>query len=294
MTRGFRPVNSRPAWSARLTTIGIAAFAALCGTATAQTPANSGALTFTGGVDVPSEYVYRGIVQEGDPKLTLTPFGDLGIRLSGNPGEPGGVRINVGIWNSLHTGTSGSGGPLKNIHYSEQFYATVTFGLGSLSVTPGYLANTSPNRGYETVKEFTLRVGASGTFAPYGLLAFELDDAGQMDGGAKKGSYLEIGATPSLGLPLWSARLTIPVRAGFSLSDYYELLERSLAYQDHRFGFIEAGGHVTIPLSSAASRFGAWNVHGGADIYSFGDTTRAFNLDEKTKLVVTGGIGLRY
>ena len=34
---------------------------------------NPGALTFTGYLDVPSVYVFRGIVQEADPKLTLFP-----------------------------------------------------------------------------------------------------------------------------------------------------------------------------------------------------------------------------
>ena len=40
---------------------------------------NTGALTFTGGLDVPTKYVFRGIVQEADSKLTLFPYGDLGI-----------------------------------------------------------------------------------------------------------------------------------------------------------------------------------------------------------------------
>ena len=268
----------------------------MAGPASGQTAApNSGALTFTGGIDVPSVYVYRGIVQEGDPKLTLTPFGDLGIRLSGEPGRPGGTHINIGLWNSLHTGTSGSGGPLKGVHYSEQFYASMTFALGRLlSVTPGYTADTSPNGGYNTIKEFTLRIEVSRPLAPYAQLAFELDDAGQTDGGSKKGSYLEIGATPSFGLPFWGAHLLVPVKAGFSLGNYYELFEDNLTYQDHPFGFVEGSGHLTVPLSSSTSRFGAWDVHGGVDLYSFGEATRAFNMDERSKVVVTGGVGVRY
>lgn len=42
---------------------------------------NLGALTFTGGLDVPSIYYFRGFRQERDPKLTLWPFMDLGITL---------------------------------------------------------------------------------------------------------------------------------------------------------------------------------------------------------------------
>jgi hypothetical protein len=270
--------------------------ASMSGTAAGQTAAaNSGALTFTGGVDFPSEYVYRGIIQEGDPQLTLTPFGDLGIRLSGDADRPGGTHINIGIWNSLHTGTSGSGGPLKGVHYSEQFYVSMTFGLGSvLSLTPGYTADSSPNGGYNTIKEFTLRVDVSRPLAPYAQLAFELDDAGQMDAGSKKGSYLEIGVTPSFGLGFWGAQLMVPVKAGFSLGNYYELFEDNLTYQDHPFGFVEVGGHVSVPLSSSTSRFGAWDAHGGVELYSFGETTRAFNMDERSKIVVVGGVGVKY
>ena len=39
--------------------------------------ANQGALKFTGTLDVPSVYVFRGIVQESDPKLTLQPAADV-------------------------------------------------------------------------------------------------------------------------------------------------------------------------------------------------------------------------
>ena len=41
---------------------------------------NTGALTFTAGLDAPTKYIFRGINQEpGDSKLTLFPYGDLGI-----------------------------------------------------------------------------------------------------------------------------------------------------------------------------------------------------------------------
>ena len=66
----------------------------------AQTPdapsPNTGALNFEGGVDVPSVYFFRGMRQEGAPKLTLQPYGTLGIALSDR------VRANVGVWDSLN------------------------------------------------------------------------------------------------------------------------------------------------------------------------------------------------
>ncbi len=55
---------------------------ALPGVARAQaSDPNPGAVTFTGGLDFPSVYVFRGIVQESDPKLTMFPYADLGFAL---------------------------------------------------------------------------------------------------------------------------------------------------------------------------------------------------------------------
>jgi hypothetical protein len=256
---------------------------------------NSGALTFTGGLDVPSVYVYRGIVQEGDPKVTLTPHGDLGIRLASGEGPFAMIRVNLGVWNSLNTGTSGTGGPLKALHYAEQFYTSVTLGLGKgLTFTPEYRANTSPNRGYATVQEINFTLASSDRIAPYALVAFELSDTGQLDGGSKKGTYLELGVGPTLGLPFWNAKLTVPVKAGFSLRNYYEVFGSDLIYHDHGFGFIDPGILVTVPLSTFGSQFGSWTVHGGADVLTFGDATRAFNRGQRTKVVVLVGIGVTY
>ena len=117
---------------------------------------------------------------------------------------------------------------------------------------------------------------------------------GQLDGGSKKGTYLELGAGPTLGLPFWNAKLTVPLKAGFSLNNYYELLGSDLKYHDNRFGFFDIGGLITVPMSSFASRFGSWTVHGGADFLAFGDTTKAFDSGKKTKVVALVGIGMTY
>ena len=76
--------------------------------ATAQDDPNPGALTFTGGVDFPTIYFFRGLRQEKDAALTTWPYGDLGIALFSGDGGLKSVGVNVGVWNSLHTGTAGS------------------------------------------------------------------------------------------------------------------------------------------------------------------------------------------
>ena len=255
---------------------------------------NRGAIRFRGWIDAPTVFVFRGIVQEADPKLTLFPYGEIGIALSSGNGSSGDLRLYVGVWNSLNTGSSGSGGPLKRLHYAEHFYATLAIGLpAGLTVAPAFRAITSPNGAYHSVREIDLSVSKAGAIAPYGFLAFELSDKGQLDDGGKKGSYLEVGAAPNFGLPFARARLAVPVKAGFGLNNYYELFGNDLAFHDHPFGFFDVGAMVTAPLSVPA-RFGRWNVHGGVDFLAFGDTTKAFNDGDAQKTVGTVGVGLAY
>lgn len=279
--------------AARAALAGVALALAMTGTAAAQSaPAtpdpNSGALTLTSGLDLPSKYVFRGIVQESDSKLTLFPYGDLGISLFSGEGGIKSATINFGVWNSLMTGSSGSDGPQDKLHYEEDFYAT--FGLGfahGISLGTTYTAYTSPNGMFNTVHELAFKVAKSHWLSPYGLIAFELD--GQADGGSNEGTYLELGAGPSWPLAGGKATVSVPVKAGFSLNDYYEGLDG-----DSGFGYFQFGGLITVPLSSAENKFGAWSIKGGVDIYALGDTTKAFNNGDSGKAVVTFGVGVVY
>jgi hypothetical protein len=250
-------------------------------------PLNTGALTFTGGVDVPSVYVFHGIVQETDPSFTATPYGDLGVTLAGDAGVRR-LGVNVGVWNSLQTGSSGTKGPSARLHYAENFHATLSVAVAPrLRLTTGFTAYTSPNSMFNTITEASLKASRDDRIRPYALVAFELSDNGQADNGAKKGTYAELGVTPSIALGP-RLRLSVPARVGFSLKDYYEL-----AGKDQRFGFGEVGGLVTLGLHAPA-RFGSWNIHGGVEVYTFGDTTRAFNAGRRSKAVGSIGVGATY
>jgi hypothetical protein len=264
------------------------------GAAFAQDDPNPGALTVSGGFDVPSVYFFRGIRQETDPGLTMWPFADLGIALASSDTGVRSVGVNVGVWNSLHTGTSGSDSQFGLLHYEEDFYATLALGFGG-GVTLGttYTAYTSPNGLFDTVNELSFRVAKSHWLSPYGLLAFELDDEGQADLGANKGTYLELGVAPSFAVGGAGATFAVPVKLGLSLSDYYEG-----PAGDERFGFLDIGGLITLPLGTPG-RFGSWNIHGGANVLVLGDTTEAFNLNADgdingTQVVGLVGIGFSY
>lgn len=254
----------------------------------AQTPdPNAGALTLTSVVDFPSVYFFRGIRQESDPKLTTFASGDVGISLFSGDGALKSAAINIGVWNSLHTGTSGANAD-KSSHYEEDFYASVALGFGrGLTVTPTFTAYTSPNSSFGTVQELSFKVAHGSTFAPYGLVAVELK--GQADGGDHKGTYGEFGVAPSWPLAGGPVTLAIPVKIGLSLKDYYET-----SGVDNKFGYVDAGVLLTVPFTSIPSQFGTWNVHGGVNVLGFGDTTKSFNNGDAGQVVVSGGIGLSY
>jgi hypothetical protein len=261
---------------------------------------NPGALTLTASFDVPSLYYFRGIRQEIDPALTMWPAADLGIALSSGDGSVKSSTINIGIWNSLHTGSSGTGeGSFSEmLHYELDFYAALNLGFGKgFGLGTTYTAYTSPNRSFTTIKELSFKVSKAGRFAPYGILAFELSDEGQADLGENSGTYLELGVGPSWPLGGGKVTLTVPVKFGMSLSDYYE---NPLTGEDSKFGFFDVGGLITFPLTGVASKYGSWNFHAGADFLAFGDTTEAFNVDddfdEPSSSAVTWifGIGLSY
>jgi hypothetical protein len=271
----------------------VAVSAALAAPAAAQDDPNSGKLTFTGGIDVlpGTTYVFRGIVQESDPQLTLWPYGDLGLALYEGPGGIKTVSANLGVWNSLHSGSSGSDNGLNGkLHYEEDFYAALGFGFGGgVTLTSQYTAYTSPNSLFRTVKELSFKVAKAHMLAPYGLVAFELggEDAAGADGG-DPGTYLELGVGPSF--PFGDGpTLTIPVKIGLSLADYYQGPSG-----DEKFGFLDIGALVTVPLAGVPSAFGSWNVHGGLDVLVFGDTTKAFNAGDAAKVVGLFGIGVSY
>ncbi|MQA31598.1 MAG: hypothetical protein GEU82_17485 [Luteitalea sp.] len=250
---------------------------------------NPGSITFTGGIDFPSVYVFRGILQEADPKLTMWPYGDIGLALATGDGAVKSVGLNIGVWHSLHTGSSGSDGPSDRLHYEEDFYTTLSLGFGGgLTLGTTFTAYTSANSSFNTVKELSFKLAKTHMLSPYGILAFELSDA-QADGGSNKGTYLELGIGPAFPLAGGKATLTVPLKLGLSLNDYYEL-----GSNDNKFGFFDIGGLVTVPLSTVESRFGSWNIHGGVDVLVFGDTTEAFNSGDGSKVVGLIGIGVTY
>jgi hypothetical protein len=255
---------------------------------------NPGAMTVTGGYDFVNAYHFRGIPQdEGDFGTIMWPYADLGLALFSGDGGVRSVGLNVGTWNSLHTGAAGLDGPTGKLWYESDFYATLGVGFGGgTSVGVTYTAYTSPNGLFSSVKEigFKLAVDDSAylggaAIRPYVLVAKELDeDSGQADGGLALGTYMELGIAP--GFSAGRFGVAVPVKVGLSLADYYEG-----AAGDERFGFFSLAGLVTVPFTSAPTRLGTWNVHGGVEYLRLGERNQLLG---EHQVVGSLGIGFSY
>jgi hypothetical protein len=283
----------------------------LAAPARAQTAAadpNPGNLTFVGGIDFTNAYMFRGIHQDHTGFITQ-PYGEIDIAFHSADTGLKSASLNLGTWNSLHTGDaglnstdSGFGCACGKLWYESDFYATLALGFSKAALGLTYTAYTSPNAGFNNVKEIMFKLTGDDSAAlgkaamhPYAVMAFEIDaDSGhQADGGSTAGKYLELGVAP--GYSGAKAGLAVPVKVGLSLGDYYELNVGTAArpvFQDNRFGFFSIAGIVTVPIKGTTS-YGAWNVHFGLEFQKLGTTTEAFNGSDH-RAIVSGGLGVTY
>ena len=80
---------------------------------------NAGNLTLTGAFDVSNAYMFRGIRQD-DTKLIMWPAADLLMTLHSSDKGVKSATLDLGVWNSLHTGNAGTKGPSGKLWYVRQ------------------------------------------------------------------------------------------------------------------------------------------------------------------------------
>jgi hypothetical protein len=234
--------------------------------------------TVTTGMDQTSAYLFRGIFQE-DTGAILQPYVDVGVTLGK------GVSVNFGNWESHHSARQSN-------WYESDYYASMTATAGKWKPGVLFTSYTSPKDYFKTVNELAGVLAYDDSahtvpFSPKIILAQELTD-GQADGGAHKGTYLELGIRPTVKIvkSKTPVNLAIPVKTGLSLHNYYELGDTSNA-----FGYLDTGAIISVPVST---KHGTWEFHGGVDVYSFGDNLKAFNSGDRVKPVVSGGFSYVY
>jgi uncharacterized protein (TIGR02001 family) len=213
--------------------------------AQAPTESESKPFTISAGLDGPSDYYWRGMIQNFNgldrEGFVAQPFVDLGIAFSD------AVSLNVGVWTSLHSGEA------TGTFYEADYYASLGFSAGRWAPAVTYTAYTSPNDSFSTVHEVALSVSFDDSdsalpLSPSALVGFFSDDAG---------TYFEAGIEPAIptGGPL---SLSIPIGIGLSLDDFY----------GDTFGFFKAGVGLGVDLGSG------WEVHGGLDLLFLGESIR--------------------
>lgn len=232
---------------------------------TAQDPAEpESPFTVTVGVDVPSDYVWRGFLQENSGFIAQ-PYVDFGVALSET------VSFNAGIWTSMHSAES------TGTFYEADYYAGLNFAAGKWAPSVMYTAYTSPNDTFGVAHELAFSVGYDSPLAPSATLAlFDLSDP-QM--------YLEVGVEPSA--PTQGAvSVSFPVAVGLSLRNFYgefdfDEEDEEEIFESRMFGYFKAGVAVGADLG------GGWEVHGGVDVLFLGNSVRWD--DKSVKPVFTVG-----
>jgi len=233
--------------------------------------------TVTTGLDFASAYLFRGIPQHSGGTIAQ-PYADVAFALKH------GITADVGTWNSIH-----STQPAGN-YYERDYFGSLTFTAGKLKPGVLYTSYTSPADSFATVQELagTLAVDDSKSAFPLNpkiVLAFELGK-GQADGGAGKGTYLELGVRPTIKLAP-KATLAIPVKTGLSAHNYYEG-----PTGNNRLGYFDTGLSLSVPVMSGQS--GTLEVHGGVDLLWLGDNMKLLNGGDRVKPVSLIGFTYTY
>lgn len=217
------------------------------------------------GADIPSSYFFRGYRQETDPAFTFQPFVDVSFATEG-------ATFNIGSWNSIHTGSLSDA---DAGFYETDFYAAATVGQVKATYTaymyPGFNDDT-----LATIHELMLSTTFEHMLAPSVAIAFEFAKPEGYD----KGVYFELGIAPAVPMADDApVSITIPVKIGTSLKDYYG---------EDFFGYFSAGVNLGHSLSDSAE------IHGGVTVYGFGDTLKAINNDKAGQVVASVGFSVGF
>jgi hypothetical protein len=263
---------------------------------------NTGRVSLSMGMDWTTHSFFRGILQE-DQDFILQPYGDVTFKLLEGQGPLTNVGLTLGLWNSLHGGPTGTGGPNGDprIWYESDFYARLGATLfEDFTAAVTYTAYMSPNGFFTTVEEIALGLAYNdskllGPFAlnPSVLLAFETD--GQADGGLDEGVYLQLGVSPGYTFNAkgpYPVTLSVPIVLGLSLSDYYERV--GVGGDDDTFGYFSAGLAAGVPLKFVPAGFGAWQLKGALTYMRLGDNLEAVNNGDSSEVIATLGVSMTY
>jgi hypothetical protein len=298
----MRAQRSGRVWRAVVivTLVGVACWATDTAAQDDKAP-NTGRLSLSGGIDFPTDYYFRGIIQETRDYI-IQPYGDLTFKLWDGVPAFSNLALTIGTWNSLHGGPTGIEGPNTDpkIWYESDFYTKVGWTMfENFSAGIIYTAYMSPNDFFGTVQElaFSLGFDDSKLLGPFSLkpnVLFAFEVKGQADAGAHKGIYMQAGITPSytfLEKSAYPITLSIPLLVGLSVDEYYEFGTGN----DSTFGYFQGGVGLSVPLAFIPASFGSWQIKTGVNVLQLGGNVRDVNKQrDPTEIIGTVGIAFTY
>jgi hypothetical protein len=261
---------------------------------------NRGNVSVSAGVEFPTAYFFRGILQE-DRGFIAQPFLETNIKVYEAEGPLNSVSAKLGIWNSFQSQSPGT--PTDPTSwYEADLYGGLTFGLfDKLQAGVIYTAYLSPNGAFSSVQEIAFKLAYDdskllGAFAlsPSILVAVELD--GQADvghAGHDEGVYVQLGIQPGFKLfedAKYPISVTFPMALGLGFDDYYEFNTGN----NNTFGYFDLGLVVGIPLAFIPAAYGTWEIHAGVHFLFLGDNLETVNHGDSFEAVGTFGISMTY
>lgn len=266
----------------------------------AATGPNTGAVSFSMGVDFTTAYYFRGIFQENQG-LIYQPYADATFQLTD------ALSVYLGTWNSIHDNT-GSG--IDDQWFESDFFIGASYAVSEcLSVDVAYTWLYGPSVAAEFSQElsFSVAYDDSGLWGdsfdglqPYFLVAIETsgssDYGSTLTAGSDKGVYYELGIAPSFTVvdsATSPITLTVPLTLGLG-SDYFEIANTSGGDDDETFGFFDIGLDFSMPLSFVPAQFGSWEAAAGVHFLFLGDTNEQYNNGDDFEIIGTFGISMSY
>ncbi len=249
---------------------------------------NTGALTFSLGADITTNYIFRGYEQE-DSGLILQPYAEVGAPIGDT-----GIDFYAGVWNSIHSEQTLADGNGAKDFYETDLYVGVAFDIAEkFGFDISYVGYFYPNGAFNDIHELDIAFSYDdsddlGDFAlsPYVLLAIEFDDAN-----GSEDTYIELGGKLSLDpfIPTsedYDVSLSVPFAVGLGVDNYYP--------DNDFFGYASVGILAGIPLDFIPSDYGTWEAHAGLTAYFFNDGEGLNDGGDDFQLVASIGVGLEY
>lgn len=265
----------------------------------AEPAMNNSKLSLTVGVDFYTHYFFRGILQENQGFIAQ-PYAEVGFKLFEADGPISSGTFKFGTWNSFHDNDTAAASTGMKSWYEADFYAGFSFGvMKDYTVDVIWTAYGSPNDGFDTIHDITLGFGyvgdnIVGKLAPSAKFYFEFDN--QADAGNSEGVLLELGIEPAFELvksDTMPITLSIPVKVGLSLSEYYESPTAGDT-EDSTFGYASVGATLSLPLAFIPKDYGNWKFKAGVQYMILGSTTEEFNSGDDNEVIGMLGISMSF